>query len=125
MKTLNEYLALPYRMEIVEDRDEGGFVAAYPDLPGCVTCGETLESAAANAQDAKRAWLEAALEEGIPIREPDDLECYSGRFKLRLPRSLHKSLTEHARQLIMGLGQSNVWRHTFAEIYTAFAQFSL
>lgn len=32
---------------------------------------------------------------------------------------------EHARQLIMGLGQSNVWRHTFAEIYTAFAQFSL
>ena len=34
-------------------------------------------------------------------------------------------VTEHARQLIMGLGQSNVWRHTFAEIYTAFAQFSL
>lgn len=32
---------------------------------------------------------------------------------------------EHARQLIMGLGQSNVWRHTFAEIYIAFAQFSL
>ena len=34
-------------------------------------------------------------------------------------------VTEHARQLIMGLGQSNVWRHTFIEIYTAFAQFSL
>ena len=34
-------------------------------------------------------------------------------------------VTEHARQLIMGLGQSNVWRHTFAELYTAFAQFSL
>ena len=34
-------------------------------------------------------------------------------------------VTEHARQLVMGLGRSNVWRHTFAEIYTAFAQFSL
>lgn len=34
-------------------------------------------------------------------------------------------VTEHARQLIMGLGKSNVWRHTFAEIYTAFAQFSM
>ena len=36
-----------------------------------------------------------------------------------------RQVKEHARQLIMGLGQSNVWRHTFAEIYTAFAQFSL
>ena len=45
MKTLNEYLALPYRMEIVEDREEGGYVVSYPDLPGCLTCGETIESA--------------------------------------------------------------------------------
>jgi len=109
MKTLNEYLALPYCMEIVEDRDEGGFVASYPDLPGCITCGETLESAAANAQDAKRAWLEAALEEGIPIREPDDLESYSGQFKLRLPRSLHKSLTEHARREGISMNQYCVY----------------
>ena len=98
MKTLNEYLALPYRMEIVEDRDEGGFVVSYPDLPGCITCGETVESAVANALDAKRAWLEAALEDGIPIREPDDLESYSGQFKLRIPKSLHKSLTEQAKR---------------------------
>ena len=42
MKTLNEYLALPYRMELVNDPDEGGFVVSFPDLPGCITCGETL-----------------------------------------------------------------------------------
>lgn len=65
MKTLNDYLAMPYRMEIVEDKDEGGFVASYPDLPGCITCGETVESAVANALAAKKAWFEAALEEGI------------------------------------------------------------
>ena len=51
MKTLNEYLALPYRMEIVEDREEGGYVVSYPDLPGCLTCGETIESAVENARD--------------------------------------------------------------------------
>ena len=62
MKTLNDYMAMSYRMEIVEDKDEGGFVVSYPDLPGCITCGETVESAVANALDAKRAWLEAALE---------------------------------------------------------------
>ena len=49
MKTLNEYLALPYRMELVKDPDEGGFVVSFPDLPGCITCGETLEAAVANA----------------------------------------------------------------------------
>ena len=102
MKTLNEYLTLPYRMEIVEDHDEGGFVVSYPDLPGCIT-------AVANAQDAKRAWLEAALEDGIPIREPDDLESYSGQFKLRIPKSLHKSLTEHAKREGISMNQYCVY----------------
>ena len=63
MKTLNDYLAMSYRMEIVEEKDEGGFVVSFPDLPGCITCGETVESAVANAMDAKKEWLVAALEE--------------------------------------------------------------
>ena len=63
MKTLNDYLAMSYRMEIVEDKDEGGFVVSFPDLPGCSSCGETVESAVANAMDAKKEWLAAALEE--------------------------------------------------------------
>ena len=83
MKTLNDYMAMSYRMEIIEDKDEGGFVVSYPDLPGCITCGETVESAVENALDAKKAWLEAALEDGVEIHEPDSLEDYSitdGRF---------------------------------------------
>lgn len=65
MKTINDYMEMSYRMEIVEDKDEGGFVVSYPDLPGCITCGETIDTAVTNALDAKRAWLEAALEHGI------------------------------------------------------------
>ena len=42
---------------------EGGYVASYPDLPGCITCGETVEGVVANALDAKKAWIEAALED--------------------------------------------------------------
>ena len=76
MKTLNEYMEMSYRMEIVEDTEEGGFIASYPDLPGCITCGETIESVVANALDAKKAWIEAALEDGIEIYEPDNLEEY-------------------------------------------------
>lgn len=71
MKTLNDYMAMSYRMKIVEAKDEGGYVVSYPELPGCISCGETIEAAVANAKDAKRAWIEAALEDGIPILEPD------------------------------------------------------
>ena len=38
-------------------------MAVYPDLPGCITCGETVEIAVANALDAKKAWIEAMMEE--------------------------------------------------------------
>ena len=72
MKTLNEYLALPYKMELIPDPDEGGFVVSFPELPGCVTTGETTEQAIANARDAKIAWLTAALEDHIVIPEPDN-----------------------------------------------------
>ena len=105
MKSIDEYMALPYRLEIVPDPDEGGFAASYPDLPGCMTCGETMEDVIRNAEDAKRAWFAAALEEGIAIREPDSLEDYSGQFKLRIPKSLHRALAEHSRREGISMNQ--------------------
>lgn len=57
MKTLNDYLAMSYRMEIVEDKDEGGFVVSYPELPGCITCGETIERAVENAAGCKKSMV--------------------------------------------------------------------
>lgn len=70
MNNIEKYMSLHYHMEIIEDQSEGGFVASYPDLPGCLTCGETLEEVVKNARDAKREWLLAAMEEGIDIPEP-------------------------------------------------------
>lgn len=109
MKTLNDYMALSYRMEIIEDKEEGGFVVSYPELPGCITCGKTIESAIANASDAKKAWLEAAIEDGIEIQEPDSLDDYSGQFKLRIPRSLHKALAEHSKREGISMNQYCVY----------------
>lgn len=51
---LEKYMSLHYHMEIIEDKSEGGFVASYPDLSVCLTCGETIEEAVKNAGDAKR-----------------------------------------------------------------------
>jgi len=109
MKTLEEYMKLPYKLEILPDSEEGGYVARYPELPGCVTVGDTLEEAAENALDAKREWLEAALETGAAIAEPEELEKYSGQFKLRLPKSLHKALAEHSKAEGVSMNQYCVY----------------
>jgi predicted RNase H-like HicB family nuclease len=51
------------------EEDGGGFAAIVPDLPGCMSDGDTPQEALANAVDAIQAWLQAARELGhrIPI----------------------------------------------------------
>ena len=108
MKTLDYYLSLPYRMEIIPDMEEGGYTAKFPDLPGCLTCADTIEELIKNAADAKIVWLTAALEDGIKIAEPQtesDLHEYSGQFKLRMPKSLHRSLSVHAKEEGISMNQ--------------------
>ena len=109
MKTVNEYMRLPYRMEIVSDKDEGGYVVSFPELPGCLTTGESLEEAIRNAEDAKRAWFTAALKDGVFIHEPQQLETYSGQFKLRIPKTLHRRLAMMARNEGISLNQYCVY----------------
>lgn len=109
MKNLEYYLRLPYRLELVPDLEEGGYVVSFPELPGCLSSGETVEAALANAEDAKTTWLTAALEEGIDINEPIALENYSGQFKLRLPKSLHKILAENSKREGVSMNQYCVY----------------
>ena len=109
MKTLNDYIAMNYRMEIVEDKEEGGYVVSFPELPGCITCGETIEAAVANAKDAKKEWFAAAIEDGIEIHDPEDLEEYSGQFKIRMPRSLHRMLAEQSKREGISMNQYCVY----------------
>lgn len=108
-KTVDYYMNLSYKMEIVKDNDEGGYVVSFPELPGCITIGNTIECAVRNAEDAKRAWLTAALEDGIEISEPDNDNNYSGQFKLRIPKSLHRSLAENSRREGVSMNQYCVY----------------
>ena len=109
MKTLNEYLSLPYRLEILPDPQEGGYVGILPELPGCMTTANDIDALMHNIEDAKRAWLEAALQDGLAIPEPQSLRDYSGQFKLRLPKSLHQQLAEHAKQEGVSMNQYCVY----------------
>ena len=50
-----------------------------------------------------------SIEEGIEINEPDNLDDYSGQFKLRLPRSLHRLLAEHSKREGISMNQYCVY----------------
>ena len=88
-----------YRIEILKlsDEDGGGFLATVPSLPGCMSDGETQEEALINVRDAIKCWLETAEELGreIPLEDGYKSEDdYSGKLSLRIPKSLHKQVTD-------------------------------
>jgi predicted RNase H-like HicB family nuclease len=95
-KELEYYMGLNYKVEIVPDI-EGGFALRCPELPGCATCADTVSDGLDMLKDAKREWIAACIEDGITVPEPDSLDLYSGEFKLRIPKSLHKSLAEKSK----------------------------
>lgn len=84
---------------------EGGYTAQIERLPGCISQGETLEEAMAMIDDARRLWIETAVEEGNPVPAPDDDAAHSGRILLRLPRSLHQRIARTAAQEGVSLNQ--------------------
>jgi len=121
MKTFEEYMKLPYKLEIVPDSEESGFVASYPELPGCITCGSTIADAVNNAEDAKKAWLLSAIEEHITIAEPESAQSYSDQFKLRIPKTLHKTLVEDSKK--EGISMNQYCVYLLAQRKKSFCQF--
>lgn len=108
-KDVEYYMGLSYRVEVIEDKDEGGYALHCPELPGCITCADTIEEGIQMIEDAKRCWFTACLEDGVPIPEPSRLEDYSGQFKLRLPKSLHKLLAQRSSEEGVSMNQYCVY----------------
>lgn len=109
MKDLNYYMGLNYKIEIVSDREEGGYVLSYPELKGCVTCAETIQEGVTQLEDAKKCWLTACIEDGTTIPEPMNVEEYSGQFKIRMPKSLHKELADRSKKEGISMNQYCVY----------------
>ncbi|MER8435097.1 type II toxin-antitoxin system HicB family antitoxin [Mesorhizobium sp. M1312] len=63
-------LEYPVVIAPLATEDGGGFSALVPDLPGCMSDGDTPEEAIANVQDAISSWIEAAHEVGRSIPRP-------------------------------------------------------
>lgn len=67
-RTLEDYLALPYTIEIIPD--DGAWFVQIKELPGCMTEVDEWDAIRPMMEDAKRLWIELALERGRPIPEP-------------------------------------------------------
>lgn len=104
MKNFDYYMKLPYRI-VIKPSVEGGYVAYIPELKGCITQADTLHELAEMIEDAKAGWIDLALQDSKKIPEPDDIEEYSGKFNLRLPKSLHKDLANKAKAENVSLNQ--------------------
>jgi antitoxin HicB len=58
------------RIERLADSDGGGYLATVPELPGCMSDGETPEDALKNVQEAIASWIEAAKEWNMDVPQP-------------------------------------------------------
>jgi DNA-binding CsgD family transcriptional regulator/predicted RNase H-like HicB family nuclease len=103
-KDLKFYLNLRYPITIHPDPD-GGYVAEIEELPGCMTQAETLGEAFEAIEDARQVWIQGTYEMGQDIPLPQDMEEYSGKFMVRIPRSLHRNLVRAAKREGVSLNQ--------------------
>ena len=101
-QTLEHYMALDYPVEIRPmEHSDGGYYARLPDFGRAAVHadGPTIEAALSELAVVKRLVLEVMLEHGDKIPEPGSrVNAYSGRFQVRLPKSLHRALSEEAER---------------------------
>jgi predicted RNase H-like HicB family nuclease len=98
-KDLAYYLSLPYKLEVVPlgKEDGGGYYARYPEFgTSAHGDGATPTEAIHCAGEGLKAVLEVMLEHGDRIPEPLAEREYSGKFNVRVPKSLHRDLTQEA-----------------------------
>jgi antitoxin HicB len=105
-KNLEYYLKLPYSIVVKPDEDNDGticYVAEFLELPYCLGVGKTPEEAVQELELHKRLKLEAHLEEGLPIPEPQTK--YSGNINIRVDPELHARLALEAAAYNMSLNK--------------------
>ena len=102
-KNLDYYMKLRYEVRIL--KSDTGYFAEIPDLPGCMTFCEEFNQLNQMIEDAKKAWFEMSIEDNLKIPEPKKDKDFSGKFLLRLPKSLHGKLSNQAEEEGVSLNQ--------------------
>jgi len=93
-----EYLLRPYKRLLIPDPKTGTFTAMIEEFPGCITEGSSPDEAYSRLETVAAGWIEAAAELGQKIPDPQEENTYSGKFPLRLPKSVHRDVAIAAEQ---------------------------
>lgn len=109
---IGEYMNLPYNYIIRPIVDESGsyYHASVLELEGCQSTGDTFDEAYEGLQEAMEGWIETKLENGLPVPLPLNTEKYSGKFVVRLPKSLHQRLAIEAEKEGISLNQYALYK---------------
>ena len=107
-----DYLKLPYHIVVQYMDDESGsyYFATVREFDGCQSDGKTYTEAFKNIQDAMKGWIEVKLENGYEVPLPINETQYSGKFNLRIPKSLHAKLAMEAANEGVSLNQYALYR---------------
>jgi predicted RNase H-like HicB family nuclease len=107
-----DYTKLPYNYIIQPIKDESGeyFYSTVLEFDGCQSSGETYQEAYDGLMEAMEGWIEAKLDGGFPIPNPIDTGAFSGRFVLRIPKSLHAHLVISAQREGVSLNQYALYK---------------
>lgn len=89
-------LSYPFVISPLSQDEGGGYLVEFPDLPGCVSDGETPEEAISNGADAVQCWIAAMHAAGRQIPPPSKT-AVAGRTVSIAP-SIYDSLTAAARR---------------------------
>jgi antitoxin HicB len=85
-----------YRFTVrpLSKEEGGGYLAEYPDIPGCMSDGETIEEAIANGREALRDCIAVFKESGRQLPKAAPIEA--AQWRQRLPKTLYAKLTAQA-----------------------------
>ena len=110
--SIDFYLKLPYNFIIQQISDESGsyYYAHVLELDGCQSTGDTFEEAYNSLKDAMKGWIETKLEAGFNVPLPKSFNDYSGKFVIRLPKSLHYKLSVEAEKEGVSLNQYALYK---------------
>lgn len=87
-----------YSVKVFWSGEDEAFIAVCPELKNLSAFGATREDALRELDVAIEAALAVYREEGWPIPAPAGSADYSGQFRARLPKNLHRQLAETAEQ---------------------------
>lgn len=107
-----EYLNLPYNFVFKRIVDESGeyFHASVLELDGCQSTGETMQEASDGLMEAMEGWIETKLENGFTVPLPLNTDGYSGKYVVRMPKSLHARLAFEAEKEGVSLNQYTLYK---------------